>query len=577
MTFPVLYLLFRIFLFYGTLVGIVWCFVAGWRRLRSDRRNPNGWVLIILAALPPLVTAGVWGYAELRPYLRQAEIASWPRAAVPSPHPRTLSIRVWSWKPERLTYALRLAESGLFDVHIEAGADNALTGRKKSYWKVELDIWPDCFDRRVHDNDFVVAAAFEVCGRFVPDQTPPSQGLILYSGTSSPTVPLALKHPRPRNLFVRWALQIGLRDHGGETLLAYEEGVSFPRLGLNPFGGPSFQRRRDGRKAVASGVTVSDVPDPSTFVFRALGIDPLEVLRQALRPPERLASLLEAALDDDPKQGVRRVLDAIAGYPDSDPAFAALVRRLAEDPETSSRLGRRITCPYLDGMSRYRMSLVEGCATNPDEEQKYCGKLGTARDWFAVCGDMATPIWQTRRSHGLRVLVAAGWAKRETNLALRNGAWGRAATLVVPPDLGLIDLVLASRSGVIWHFEGALECLGRVTVVDGHDAVLGVPEARVRFRYTDGAAVGQSRSRTSLSPELEAFLGPRPDVAVIRSQVEILSLGEAIEAQGRRGEQACRSKAPGGLASSGAFDLDALDPAVLVTVPTWVPRQRPMP
>jgi hypothetical protein len=530
-------------------------------------------VLLVLAAIPPALLISVWAFYAVKPHVRQAEIASWTRAAAPRPLPRTLVIET-SRSEDHLDYALRLAESGLFDVHIlrrRPGRDNVTA------LSVEVGNWADCLARRLTKNDFAIRTGFTACGKFAQAASVPAEGLVLYADHF--TAPLALKWPYGARTRVHWALQLALRDGAEETLIDYEESVAYPRVEIRPYGIWLFPSEPPYRK-ISTTSYVSDQTEADDFLFRVLEIDTTTIEPPSAQPPAVLAAALEPLAATGEREDVRRLLDAISAYPQASPELGALLRRITADPRVSSKLGQRITCPYLVGLAPYRASLIDGCAANADTLQGACGWLGSADDWFELCTDTETPIWAGGRRRGTRVLIGLPLGRVRSNITLgRHDLYpAKFMTVVIPSDRGMIDLVLTSESGTIWSLTGALECLGRLTAVGGHNAVLGLPRERVEHRYRFDARVASIDRVFRPNPPMAALLGADPDVSLIHVREPRIDLGETITRSLAKGSPACPAAETAGWTVSGPAESlhpELIDPHLLVTVPTVIPRRLP--
>lgn len=566
--------------FYGPLFATVFLLITGSRKLSA--RDPSGWFFIVLGTIWPGLLLATFIYLSRAPDLRQAEVASWERMGAPTPTPRTLIIEINdSLLGFHHNAALRLAESGLFDVYL-ARHSRYLNNHNKtypdriSYAKIHVDRWEDCAKRRTGNNDFVTRTGNLLCGKLISVSEVPTHGLVLYVGHD--IAPLGTTPIFTKETLVDWTFQLEFHNESGQSLIAYDENITYPRFHFLPAFGFYLVEGDYPRRYLTSSSFTRDTGKLDDFVFKALGIDPAKIAIPSTQTPDELAERLNKLVLSGKKEHAIDALHQIGIYPETDPQLASLVEHIAADPNVSSKLWHPISCPELEGLKRYRNAMIRGCTVNPSSDTIPCGTLGDPHSWFQICTDKRSPIWPERNSNEIRVLIGGPPIRPQTNIAI-NGVRASLVTVEIPPDQGRLDVVIQARNYTangytIWKFEGALQCLGQLTVIGGDSAVVGVPADRIEFRYRLFATLNYHQGKALPNGILQELLGATPDFTITGQTEPRIDLGKFFSGLNVTDQRNCPS-ADTAKSISASSSEHTISPYDLVTVPTVIPRQIP--
>ncbi len=259
-------ILFVVALLYGAAVilavalygATAYCALVSIRRLRRNLLDAGGYACLAGALVVPAGIILPIVIDDMRLASRATEIYSW-RTVIPNPVPRNLIIY-----PNyiRADYALELAESGIFDVYV--ATSNNLR-------KAVLSDRPDCANIRREYVRFTEAMNFRRCAVLEKVDTIPEDGLVFFEDHAPLSLPRTMLDPER----VRWAFQLVHRHDSQEDLIAYEENIraiTLRRLGILFFPGLENRRPRGDDEKHAS-----RPPDPATFIYKSLGLDPDQI------------------------------------------------------------------------------------------------------------------------------------------------------------------------------------------------------------------------------------------------------------------------------------------------------------
>ena len=370
--------------------------ILGIRKLAQGNRT--GWALLAACLLMPGYYGTQWIQSKLAPLQRAREIASWPRVTVTAANrPRVLIVR---GRPKPFVYFL--AETGLFDVFAVEGLGFARSSQK--IWRLEVGTRETCGKDRTDRDEMVVLTGWRRCATAVRAESAPREGLILYTG---PLAPHSWRQTRKDNdTHAAWTYELALRTGDDERLIAYDEFVDFPEMRFLPLIGPYLEPRGPPRHPVAMGPDI-DAPELGAFILSALGID-----EHAITPPSALnieeqRVLVDSLTATGQPDDIRHALDLIAAVPPN-PAFRLTMQRLAANPATSTKMllsNQPRWCKKVDGLLRYRDSLMEGCA-NTQIPADQCARLGFTEQWLRLCADNSEPVWRNGDKPARRVFIA---------------------------------------------------------------------------------------------------------------------------------------------------------------------------
>lgn len=554
--------------FYGVI--LVAAFVA-WRRLRRNRRDLLGLAAIgVLLLFPVVIGIQLYGGSAYKSE-REEEIAAWPRIQPPDPLPQALVVVPQMRGGEYPDYVLSLAEAEIFDVY-------QWDQRRGKMWHVEVAEREDCARRRTSDNRFTALTGFLRCADLMPVDALPQEGLYLYEGVSQ--APLAPEsrdkaYPNDPRQPVDWVMQLSWRHNGIEELIAYEESMRGLRLVADPWIGVRVARDSAPMQKLSPTLSTTLRPRVDLFLFAALNIDP-----DGIRPPGTLkATTLRPAIDNLIAAGDKPSTLALgklaAHYPEPDPLIADGLMKAMSNPKTAKGLWLHpIECELVSSLSRYRSAIRQGCERNPNMPDS-CGISADADTWFEMCTDSTSaPIWSEpdpTRSRIAVSLVFTGLESAVSPTSWPQRDWG-VVEVVVPSDRGMIDIAFWDEN--IWHFAGAVSCIGTVTVIGDKGGVVGLPPEKVQFRGDSfGRYRGDSGQTGALSKSIQALLGGEPDVTIVDHRNSVLNLGAILPSEAAKGS------CPSGTHQPPLTVVDGkrvdIDPDQLLLVPTVVPVRLP--
>ena len=550
--------------FYGAILAAA---IVAWRRLRRNLRDPLGLVAIgVLLLFPIVIVVQLHGGDEYKS-AREQEVASWPRVSPPDPLPRTLIVVPQMGGGEYPDYVLSLAEAGLFDVY-------QWDKRRDKMWHVEVAERGDCAHRRTSDDRFTAMTGFTRCAETVPVDTLPQEAFVLYEDVSQ--APLAPKsrnkaYPNDPQQPADWVMQLSWRHYGTEDLIAYEESVRGLRLVADPWFGVRVARDPAPMQKLSPTLSRTFRPRVDLFLFAALKIDPA-----GIRPPGTLdATTLRPALDKllaaGDKESTLALGKLAAHYPEVDQKIADALTDAMLHPKSAKGLWLHpVECEIVTSLNRYRAAIGEGCERNPDMPDN-CGISTDAETWFDMCTDSTSaPIWSETdptRSRIAASLVFTGLESAVSPTSWPQRKWG-VVEVVVPADRGMIDIAFWDEN--IWHFSGAVSCIGKITVIGDTAGVVGVPAEKVQFRGDSfGHYSGDSGKTGALSKSIQALLGGEPDVTIIDHRDSVLDLGALIPSGAAKGTCTAGTGQPPLPVADGKHV--EIDPEQLLLVPTVVP------
>jgi hypothetical protein len=199
-----------------------------------------------------------------------------------------------------------------------------------------------------------------------------------------------------------------------------------------------------------------------------------------------------------------------------------------------------------------------------------CGMPTHAGTWYEMCSGSEWPIWSEPDPSRWRLAVSLVFTELKSDISPTTWPqrpWG-VVEIVVPGDRGMIDVAFFDEH--IWHFSGAVSCIGKVTVIGERAGVVGLPREKVEFRGDSfGMYASDSKHKDELSSSIKKLLGGEPDVTVVHFRDTVLDLASLLPAGETKG-----SCSPSQLRPPLQVEADnqvEIDPDQLLFVPTVIP------